>query len=189
MKRKSGNRVAMISAMALFTLAAYADQVANDSKEVEVTADTFKCLAEMTPVKHFFVDNLLGNLEGTLAVANSDTGGTYPKGSVVQLFPDEIMVKHGEGWNLATRDWEFFEIDVTELNIGDSCHVSDLVAPEGVEIVPAAERAIVAVQAPRVVVEEVAEEIEGEEGVEEGDEAAATAEGETPADTEEKSDN
>ena len=104
----------MLSAMALFALAAYADQESTDSKEVEVSANTFKCLADMTPVKHFFVDNLLGNLEGTVAVANSDTGGTYPKGSVVQLFPDEIMVKHGEGWNAATRDWEFFEIDVTE---------------------------------------------------------------------------
>jgi hypothetical protein len=114
MRRNSGNRVAMLSAMVLFALAAYADQDADDSKEILVTADTFKCLAEMTPVKHFFVDNLLGNLESTVAVANSDTGGTYPKGSVVQLFPDEIMVKHGEGWNPATRDWEFFEIDVTE---------------------------------------------------------------------------
>jgi hypothetical protein len=104
----------MLSAMALFALAAYADQESTESKEVTVTADTFKCLADMTPVKHFFVDNLLGNLEGTVAVANSDIGGTYPKGSVVQLFPDEIMVKHGEGWNSATRDWEFFEIDVTE---------------------------------------------------------------------------
>ncbi len=24
------------------------------------------------------------------------------------------MVKHGEGWNAATRDWEFFELDVSE---------------------------------------------------------------------------
>ncbi len=87
---------------------------AGGGREVEVTANTFLCITDMTPVRHFYVDNLLGNLEGTLAVANSDTGGTYPKGSVVQLFPDEIMVKHGEGWNLATRDWEFFEIDVSE---------------------------------------------------------------------------
>ena len=114
MKRKSGNSIAMLSALVLFAIAAYADQDDNDSKEVPVTANTFKCLTDMTPVKHFFVDNLLGNLEGTLAVATSDAGGTYPMGSVVQLFPDEIMVKHGEGWSPATRDWEFFEIDVSE---------------------------------------------------------------------------
>ena len=33
---------------------------------------------------------------------------------VVQLVPTEVMIKHGEGWNPATRDWEFFELDVSE---------------------------------------------------------------------------
>ena len=83
-----------------------------DSSEVQVTAETFRCVTEMTPVRHFFVDNLLGNLEGTLEIANSEDGGVYPPGSVVQLIPTEVMVKHGEGWNAATRDWEFFELDV-----------------------------------------------------------------------------
>ena len=86
---------------------------ASDTREVQVTADTFRCLNEMTPVRHFFVDNLLGNLEGTLETANSEDGGVYPPGSVVQLVPTEVMVKHGEGWNAATRDWEFFELDVS----------------------------------------------------------------------------
>ena len=84
-----------------------------DTREVPIAADTFRCLSEMTPVRHFFVDNLLGNLKGTLAVANSQDGGVYPPGSVVQLIPTEVMVKHGEGWNAATRDWEFFELDVS----------------------------------------------------------------------------
>ena len=82
--------------------------------EVEATAESFGCLADMTPVRHFFVDNLLGDLAGTLAIANSAEGGKYPPGSVVQLVPTEVMVKHGEGWNAATRDWEFFELDVSE---------------------------------------------------------------------------
>ena len=66
----------------------------------------------MTPVRGFFVDNLAGNLEGTLAVAKSPTGGVYPPGSVVQLFPNEVMVKRETGFNPVTHDWEFFELDV-----------------------------------------------------------------------------
>ncbi len=81
--------------------------------EIRVTAETFECLTDMTPVRHFFVDNLLGNLDATLAIANSEEGGVYPPGSVVQLIPTEVMVKHGKSWNAATRDWEFFELDVS----------------------------------------------------------------------------
>lgn len=89
------------------------DSAAGDTSEVQVTADTFRCITDMTPVRHFFVDNLLDNLEGTLAVANSEDGGVYPPGSVIQLLPTEVMVKHPKGWNAGTRDWEFFELDVS----------------------------------------------------------------------------
>ena len=85
-----------------------------DTVEIQVTAETFRCLTEMTPVRHFYVDNLLGDLEATLAVAHAEDGGRYPPGSVVQLVPTEVMVKHHEGWNAATRDWEFFELEVSE---------------------------------------------------------------------------
>ncbi len=81
--------------------------------QLGIDAASFRCLDEMTKVRHFFVDNLLGNLDATIAVAESVDGGVYPPGSVVQLVPTEAMVKHGPGWNAATRDWEFFELDVT----------------------------------------------------------------------------
>jgi hypothetical protein len=81
--------------------------------DLTIDADTFKCLDDMTKVRHFFVDNLLGDLQSTLAIAESTEGGVYPPGSVVQLVPTEVMIKHGEGWNAATRDWEFFELDVS----------------------------------------------------------------------------
>ncbi len=68
-----------------------------DAREVEVTAGTFRCITDMTPVRHFYVDNLLDDLEGTLAIANSEDGGMYPPGSVVQLLPTEVMIKHGNG--------------------------------------------------------------------------------------------
>lgn len=81
---------------------------------LEVSAASFKCLAEMTPVRGFFVDNLAGDLEATLAVAKNAQGGVYPPGSVVQLVPTEVMVKRETGFNPVTRDWEFFELDVSE---------------------------------------------------------------------------
>ena len=81
--------------------------------ELDIDADSFRCLDEMTAVRHFFVDNLLGDIEATIAIAESTEGGIYPPGTVLQLVPSEVMVKHRPGWNAATRDWEFFELDVT----------------------------------------------------------------------------
>lgn len=78
-----------------------------------LTEESFGCVRDMTPVRGFYVDNLDGDLEATLAVANSPTGGVYPPGSVVQLVPTEAMVKRDKGFNLATKDWEFFEFDVS----------------------------------------------------------------------------
>ena len=87
--------------------------VSTDSTELTIDSDSFRCLDEMKPVRHFYVDNLFGDLDATAAVAESVDGGVYPPGSVVQLVPTEVMVKHGPGWNAATRDWEFFELEVT----------------------------------------------------------------------------
>lgn len=81
--------------------------------DLTIDADDFKCLGEMTAIRHFYVDNLLGDLEATIAVAESTDGGNYPPGSIVQLVPTEVMVKHPPGWNAGTRDWEFFELDVS----------------------------------------------------------------------------
>lgn len=87
--------------------------MAKGADVVEVSSGTFQCIRDMTPVRGFYVDNLLGNLEGTLDVANSSDGGTYPAGSVVQLVPGEVMVKLASGTSPATKDWEFFELDVS----------------------------------------------------------------------------
>ena len=81
--------------------------------KVQIDANSFRCITEMTKVRQFYVDNLLGNLDATLAVANSTTGGTYPSGSVIQLVPGEVMVKRDQGFNAVTNDWEFFELDVS----------------------------------------------------------------------------
>jgi large subunit ribosomal protein L25 len=70
---------------------------------------------------------------------------------------------------------ESIDVDITELHLGDTLHVSDLPLPEGVEIRTAGELGVVSVVAPRV--EEVEEgveaaEVEGEAAAPEAEEAA-----------------
>lgn len=81
---------------------------------VKVDEESFSCIREMTPVRHFYVDNLLGDIVSTLAAANNPEGAIYPAGSVVQLVPTEVMVKRESGTSPATGDWEFFELTVNE---------------------------------------------------------------------------
>ena len=86
----------------------------DSSKAIAVTGESFVCLKKMKPVRGFFVANLLDNLDGTIAAAVAPGGATYPPGSVVQLIPTEVMVKHHAGWSEKTNDWEFFELDVSK---------------------------------------------------------------------------
>ena len=81
---------------------------------VNVDESSFSCIREMTPVRHFYVDNLLGDIKSTLEAANAPEGAIYPAGSVVQLVPTEVMVKRESGTFPATGDWEFFELEVNE---------------------------------------------------------------------------
>jgi hypothetical protein len=96
-----------------FLLIAVSAQAADNTSEPQVKVDdtSFKCITDMTPVRHFYVDNLLGNVEVAVAVAKADRGD-YPEGSVLQLMPNEVMIKQQKGFNPDTRDWEFFYIDV-----------------------------------------------------------------------------
>jgi hypothetical protein len=80
----------------------------------DIEANSFRCMTRMTPVRQFYVDNLRGNLEATLAAANSAGGAVYPPGSVVQLIPTEVMVKRDSGFDATTHDWEFFVLDVSK---------------------------------------------------------------------------
>jgi large subunit ribosomal protein L25 len=87
---------------------------------------------------------------------------------------------------------EFVEVDVAELELGDSVHLSDLKLPSGVESVQLGrdDDAVVAnVQVPRAVVEpeeEVAAGEEGAEAAEASEAAAATDASPTPAAEEDK---
>jgi hypothetical protein len=76
-------------------------------------ATDFRNLHTMTKVRGFFIDNRLGHLDDALAVANSPDGGEYPVGTIIQLVPQEAMVKRHKGFSPATRDWEFFFLSVS----------------------------------------------------------------------------
>ncbi len=96
------------------TLALAATAHAAGSTPVPVTSHSFGCISHLTPVRGFFVGNLVGNLKGTLKIAESPNGGVYPVGSVIQLVPTEVMVKQPKGFNAITHDWEFFELNVSK---------------------------------------------------------------------------
>ena len=107
--------IAQSTAMLLMTLmgsTAYAASPGNAA--VNINEASFSCIRQMTPVRHFYVDNVLGNIDATLAAANAPEGAIYPTGSVVQLVPTEVMVKREPGTSPVTGDWEFFELEVDE---------------------------------------------------------------------------
>ena len=73
---------------------------------------------------------------------------------------------------------EKIEVDISNLGIGDSIHVSDIAASSEFEIISAADKTVAAVAAPAAEEEEEAEEeLEGAEAAE-GEEAAEEPEGE-----------
>jgi hypothetical protein len=102
---------AILCAIAVL-LSASPGRAADD--DLRIDAKSFRCIRKMTAVRHFYVDNLQGHLDATVAAANSPTGAVYPPGSVIQLVPGEAMVKRAKGFNAVTHDWEFFELDVSK---------------------------------------------------------------------------
>ncbi|HEY2146243.1 MAG TPA: hypothetical protein VGH12_09255 [Steroidobacteraceae bacterium] len=97
-------------AATLLVGAAVASPPAKDA--FPISDSSFKCITQMTPVRHFYVDNLAGNLKATVKVAEAGTGA-YPVGSVLQLVPNEVMVKREPGFNAATHDWEFLDLTIS----------------------------------------------------------------------------
>jgi hypothetical protein len=82
-------------------------------EDLVMQADDFVRLQDMTPVRGFFIDNRLGHLDEAIAVANDPEGGAYPVGTIIQLVPQEAMVKRAPGFDADSNDWEFFSLDVT----------------------------------------------------------------------------
>jgi hypothetical protein len=112
--RSASARTLAAAVLALAALAVGAPARAAAPSAIPVDAKSFGCISALAPVRGFYVGNLLGHLPATLKVARSKRGGEYPPGSVVQLVPTEVMVKQPKGFNAATHDWEFFELDVAK---------------------------------------------------------------------------
>lgn len=81
---------------------------------VEVDADDFVALKKMTKVRGLFLSSVTGRLDEAIAVANNPDGGIYPAGTIIQLVPQEAMVKREPGFSPLFGDWEFFELTVSE---------------------------------------------------------------------------
>jgi len=91
------------------------DETGDETGEVEdpmLEAEDFGCILEWPKVRRFRVTNVLGDLDATLAVAESPEGGTYPVGSLIQLVPMEAMLKRAPGFAPQSNDWEFFSLSV-----------------------------------------------------------------------------
>lgn len=83
-------------------------------EDLEVDEDDLRNINLMTPVRGFFVDNLLGHLDEAVAIAEANEGGEYPVGTIIQLIPTEVMVKRAPGFSPETKDWEFLFVEVSE---------------------------------------------------------------------------
>lgn len=79
--------------------------------DLDMQAADFDCILDWTQVRLMRVTNKLGDLDGTLAVANNPGSADYPVGTVIQLVPNEASVKRRAGFSPATNDWEFFLLD------------------------------------------------------------------------------
>jgi len=82
-------------------------------EDANLVASDFPNINTMTRVGDHFVGNVRGHLAEALAVARSAKGGRYPVGTILQLVPQEAMVKRAPGHSPSTDDWEFFSLDVS----------------------------------------------------------------------------
>jgi hypothetical protein len=82
------------------------------SEDFVATEADFTCIKDGTHVRKFFVKNALGHDQQTLAIADAGQG-TYPVGTMIQLVPQEAMVKRHQGFSSASGDWEFFSLSPT----------------------------------------------------------------------------
>jgi hypothetical protein len=82
-------------------------------EDIDMTAEDFSCIGDWDKVLGFRITNLLGHLDEALAVANDPAGGVYPVGTLIQHIPTEAMVKRRAGFSPETKDWEFFQLELS----------------------------------------------------------------------------
>ena len=65
-------------------------------EDLDMQAEDFTCITDMQQVGRYYVQNLLGQQDEAVSVAESADGGVFPPGTVVQLISLEAMVKRAE---------------------------------------------------------------------------------------------
>jgi hypothetical protein len=85
-----------------------------EPEDLEMQAEDFVPLRDMTKVRGFYMANPLGHLDEAIAVAENPEGGEYPVGTIIQLVPFEAMVKRGEDFSPTANNWEFFSLKVSD---------------------------------------------------------------------------
>lgn len=74
----------------------------------------FECLTDWVRVRRFRIANPLGKLDEALAVARGEVPPPYPVGTIIQLIPNEAVVKRGAGFFPEANDWEFFRLNPSQ---------------------------------------------------------------------------
>jgi hypothetical protein len=80
-----------------------------DGPDLDMQPADFVCILGWSKVGDFRITNLLVDAGASIAVAEAD-GGTYPVGTVIQLIPNEAIVKRRAGFDPSLDDWEFFNL-------------------------------------------------------------------------------
>jgi hypothetical protein len=73
----------------------------------------FTCLRDWTKVHHMRVFHRKAKkLKKAVAIIEAGDLKPLPKGTILQIFPNEAMVKRGGKFNQEGGGWEFFALDV-----------------------------------------------------------------------------
>ena len=74
----------------------------------------FTCLRDWTKVHHMRVFHRKPKkLKKAIAIIEAGEGKRLPKGTFLQIFPNEAMVKRGGKFNKESGGWEFFALGVS----------------------------------------------------------------------------
>ena len=122
----------------------------------------------------FYEIDMQRNIRAMVPVTTTGISAGVELGGLFQIVRREIEVLC-----LPNDIPETFEIDITDLNIGDSVHVEDIPLGDNVEFLSDVNFTVVTILVPKVVEEEVEEEeeeVEGEEGAEGAEGEASEAE-------------
>ncbi len=132
----------------------------------------------------FYEVDLTRKINAMVPVTVTGKSQGVEDGGILQIVRRELEV-----FCLPTAIPEAIEVDISELEIGDSIHVQEIALPSDVELPEDIDFTVITVLAPKVEVEAVEEEelVEGEEVAEEGAPEAAEGE-EAPAEEESKGD-